>query len=359
MNLKGRHIFKVGTWNGITFTKSDLDSIVNNFAMLRNIHHVPLKFGHNKNQPMTDGQPAIGWIDNVYRKGQDLFADFSDVPKIVMDAIGRKRYRTTSIEARKGAKLDGKEISSWFLDAVSLLGADQPAVSGLESLADLSLARASFEDSKLVVFSEAGNFNPLEKENDMDKAELKAAMDEALSPLKERISAVETENAALTASNKSKDDEIAVFKSDNENRKKEENVSAIKAKREAATVILDGAVRQKAITPAQREVHEATFGLKDDEKVTAIDLEMLATVTGYKAPKENEKSVTLSQDEDNDVSNLSFDEKVERATFAVQANKPDLSYSEAQQIALRADTKLAEQYANSNGTFNSDGGVTR
>jgi len=361
MNLKGRHIFKVGTWNGLTFTKKDLDDMVNNFAMLRNVHHVPLKFGHNKDQKVAapDGQPAIGWIDNVYRKGMDLFADFSDVPKIVMDAIDRKRYRTTSIEARRGAKLDGNEIKSWFLDAVSLLGADQPAVSGLADLADLSLSRASFEDGELVVFSDAGNFNPLNKEKDMDKAELKAALAEALAPLNKRIDESESEVKELKASLKVKDAEIAKLTDDEASRKKEDDAKAISAKREAVSVILDGAVRQKTITPAQREVHEMTFGVKDDEKVVDIDLEALTVVCGYKAPKENEKSVTLSQDEDETLNDQSLDKQVEQATFAVQAKQPDLSYSGAQIIALRADPKLAKAYADSNGVFNSDGGVTR
>jgi len=359
MELKGRHIFKVGTWNGLTFTKKDLDDMVNNFATLRNVHHVPLKFGHNKKQPMTDGQPAIGWIDNVYRKGADLFADFSDVPKVVIDAINRKRYRTTSIEARKGAKLGKDEIKTWFLDAVSLLGADQPAVSGLKSLADLSLARSTFEDSELVVFSEAGNFNPLEKEDEMDKAELKAAMDEALSPLKDRIDTLEASEKALKDESAKDKATIAKLTADAEDQKKEDDAKAIKAKRESAAVILDGAVRQKSITPAQREIHEKTFGLKDDEKVLDVDLEILATVTGYVAPKDDDKSTTFSQDGDDDVSNLPLDKRVEQATFAVQANQPGMSYSAAQIVALRADPKLAQEYADANGTFNPDGGVNR
>lgn len=359
MDLKGRHIFKVGTWNGLTFTKQDLDNMVNNFARLRNIHHVPLKFGHNKEQPMTDGQPAIGWISNVYRKGMDLFADFSDVPKIVVDAISRKRYRTISIEARRGAKLGDDEINSWFLDAVSLLGADQPAVSGLADLADLSLARSSFEGGELVAFSDAGNFNPFEKENDMDKAELKAAMDEALAPLKTRIEALENENGQLKASTKEKDEEIARLTKEADARKKEESAAATKASRDAVVAVLDEAVRQKSITPAQREIHEATFGVKDDERVKAIDLDQLKIVVGYKESDRSEESKTFSRDEDDDIGNLTPAEKVVQATFKIQTSQPTLSYSEAQLIALRADPKLAREYADANGEFTADGGVRR
>jgi len=349
MDLLGRHIFKTGTWNGIKFTEKDLDDIVNNFATLKDVHNVPLKFGHNTKQPLTDGQPALGWIDRVYRKGEDLYADFSNVPTIVMDAINSKKYRTTSIEVIKNAKHNGKKIKSWILDAVALLGADQPAVSGLQDLADLSFARVSFENGESVTFSKAGTFNSNE-EDGMTPEELASAIAKALKPLEAQLSETNEKVTKLEASNKTLTDENTQLKSDAESKKKDEDAEKVKASREAANVILDGAVRQKVITPAQREVHEATFGVKDDEKVMSIDLEQLKTVTGFKAPKKDEKSETFSRDEEDEMDdNIPLDQQVVNATHKVQANSPDLDYAEAQQFALRADPKLARAYADSNG----------
>src|SRR5690606_25974082 len=96
--LRDREIFAVGKWNGLEFTEADLDDIVANFDRLKDIHKVPLKFGHNDEQPITDGQPAIGWVSRVYRKGKKLLADFSDVPSVVVEAIKKKLYRTVSVE---------------------------------------------------------------------------------------------------------------------------------------------------------------------------------------------------------------------------------------------------------------------
>lgn len=360
MKLLGRHIFKAGTWNGKTFTKKDLDDIVNNFAKLREIHHVPLKFGHNKAQKITDGQPAIGWITSVYRKGKDLFADFDHIPKIVMKAIEEKRYRTTSIEIIKNTKIDGKEITSWLLDAVSLLGADQPAVSGLQDLADLSLARATLVDGEAIEFSKAGNFNPLDEEDTMTPKELSDAIALALAPVNEQLAKQGEEITKLTADNKKLTDDNAELTRKKKDREDADAKDKIDLSRKAATEILDGAVRQKTITPAQREIHEATFGVADDEAVQKIDLKSLAAVTGYKEEKKDAKSKTFDRDEEaEEMNDKPLDEQVVLATRQIQAKNPKLSYTESQELAFMADPELAQKYVDSNGTFDSDGGVVR
>ena len=97
-DLKNREIFAIGKWNGMDFDESDLDDIVENFNRLNEIHRVPLKFGHNKEQAITDGQPAIGWVSSVMHQNGKLFADFTDLPRTVFEAIKKKMYRTVSVE---------------------------------------------------------------------------------------------------------------------------------------------------------------------------------------------------------------------------------------------------------------------
>ena len=96
--LKGREIFAVGVWNDMEFSGADLDDIVSNFNKLGDTHKVPLKFGHDANH--SDGQPAIGWVSRLFKEGNKLFADFSDMPRTVFEAIKNKLYRTVSIEIR-------------------------------------------------------------------------------------------------------------------------------------------------------------------------------------------------------------------------------------------------------------------
>jgi hypothetical protein len=150
-DLKGREIFAVGKWNGMEFDETDLDDIVQNFERLTEIHRVPLKFGHNKEQKITDGQPAIGWVSKVFRQGGKLYADFVDMPRTVFEAIKNKLYRTVSVELLFDVDHDGNRYDH-VLDAVALLGADHPAVNTLKDLDALLASRTEFTGGQRMSF---------------------------------------------------------------------------------------------------------------------------------------------------------------------------------------------------------------
>lgn len=134
MNVATFEVFAPGTWNGLTFTRADLDDIARNFVALNPYHKVPLKLGHNTKQPLTDGQPALGWVSNVYvGTGDKLFAVAMDVPTVVMNAIKSKLYRKVSIELDIDVQHKGK-FYRYVLSGVALLGAEIPAVNVLADL---------------------------------------------------------------------------------------------------------------------------------------------------------------------------------------------------------------------------------
>ena len=149
--LIGREIFAVGKWNGMEFSEADLDDIVLNFNNLKDVHRVPLKFGHNDEQPMTDGQPAIGWVSRVFREGKKLYADFVDMPRTLMEAVKNKLYRTVSVELLFDVDHKGNKFGH-VLDAVALLGADHPAVNTLADLDALLATRTSFAGGRRLCF---------------------------------------------------------------------------------------------------------------------------------------------------------------------------------------------------------------
>lgn len=99
---------------------------------------MPLKLGHNGDQPLTDGQPALGWVSRVYRDGRKLLADFIDMPTSIYEMVKAGLYKFVSVELAKNVLAGTREIP-WVLDAVALLGADQPAVGTLK---DLQIGRA-------------------------------------------------------------------------------------------------------------------------------------------------------------------------------------------------------------------------
>jgi len=129
--MKGVEIFAAGEWNGDKYSAADLDEMVKNFNAGA-VKTVPFKVGHDKNQKVA-GQPNIGILDRIYRKGEKLFADISNIPKLVADLINKKAYTAVSAEIAWGAQF-GQNVYARLLTGVALLGAEIPAVNSLATL---------------------------------------------------------------------------------------------------------------------------------------------------------------------------------------------------------------------------------
>lgn len=128
--LNGVEIFKVGTHNGDAYTSEDIDDIVDAFNALD--YQPALKLGHDK----SPGAPAIGYISKLWRKGDTLMANFSDIPEKIFAAIKDKMFNRVSAEIWFNLERAGKKYRR-ALKALALLGAEVPAVAGLKPLADL------------------------------------------------------------------------------------------------------------------------------------------------------------------------------------------------------------------------------
>lgn len=142
--LRGVEIFSTGTWNGDSYSESDLDAIVSAHASLGIIP--PLKLGHTEGQKFfgqADGHPALGWAERLYRHGKKLLADFEGIPEALHGLIREKKYRKVSAEIYWDYKDSDGRTWPRVLRAVALLGADMPAVSNLQDLQTALLADQS------------------------------------------------------------------------------------------------------------------------------------------------------------------------------------------------------------------------
>ena len=287
MDLIGKEIFATGKWNGMDFTEEDLDDIVKNFEYLGDIQKVPLKLGHNDEQPVTDGQPALGWVNRVYRKGQKLLADFTDMPKIIYEAIKNKLYRTVSVELLLGVQHKGNEYRN-VLDAVALLGADQPAVNTLEGLGELLSSRQSaFTFGRRVVFDTlAGNLLTNE-EIEMDEATLDKLLAKKLKPLEDKIGTQGEQIVTLTKERDTYKSRSEQLEADRVKREEEEKLAKVKASRSEVNKVLDDAVNAKTMTPALRETYARQLGVDDDERVVNINVEEVKLMCGASKKKDD------------------------------------------------------------------------
>lgn len=119
--LRGVEIFEAGEWNGDTYGVADLDEMVR--AAQEVGFTPPIKAGHEDGQ----GQPALGWVENLRRVGSKLFADLVALPKAVYEAIKQRRYDRVSAEIFWNLERNGKTFPK-ALKALALLGAEVPAV---------------------------------------------------------------------------------------------------------------------------------------------------------------------------------------------------------------------------------------
>ena len=137
MKIKDVEIFQVGTWNGREFTDEDVDAIVASFEDLNLAGHVPAKLGHKGG---GDDAPAMGWIEEIRRKGDKILATLTDVSRELVDGINSGKWRHVSVELLGDVTMRGKKYA-WVLDGLAILGAARPAIDSLKGLHEAAMAR--------------------------------------------------------------------------------------------------------------------------------------------------------------------------------------------------------------------------
>lgn len=328
-------IFAAGTWNGIKITKDDLHELANNFSRLPNLQ-VPLKFGHNKEQKITDGMPALGWVTKVWvAKGKDgkdkLFGQFSSIPDLVFSAIEKGLYKNVSIEMYMDVEYKGEKLGK-VLTAVALLGADLPAVN---TLADLQ-AYMSTDASAEFTGGEFASFSYVEQQKEETTIEEGPAMDE-LEKMKAQLAALEAEKA-----------EFAAKAAKAEEQAKKAEFSAYNSKIDS---MLEMAVKAMSITPAQKKAIASMVGL-GTEKVMSVDEESVQGLIDSMTPqKDKGEAKTVTKEE------FSSDpsEQLHIKALEFQAKNVNFTYSQALERVMRIEPELAKRHLNE--TFKASGEV--
>lgn len=129
--IKDVELVSIGTHNGITFSESDLDEIVESTNKLD--FDPAVKIGHSDD----DSEPAYGYVKNFRKVGSGslskIVADFVDLTDEIYTAITEKRFGRVSIELYKNLKR-GDNIFKRAIGAVALLGQAIPGMANLKPL---------------------------------------------------------------------------------------------------------------------------------------------------------------------------------------------------------------------------------
>lgn len=243
--LKDIEIFSIGTHKGIKYKESDLDEIIVSFNELKDKIKPPLKMAHRNNMHKKDGQPSLGWTSELKKMGGKLLASFSDVPKLVKDAISKKLYKRVSSELYNNLSIGGKKYKR-VLAGVGLLGADIPEVKDLQDI------EIFFNDNSSIItnheFDVEEGVIKYTEDNIMDTKELEALFQKKIDLMQAEIDKVKTDSQAALDSQLQK---FTEEKSELENKliEKDRTVGV-----EEFKSFCESAVKDCKIFPAARDI---------------------------------------------------------------------------------------------------------
>mgnify|MGYP001570258970 CR=1 FL=1 len=333
-------IFACGRWNGMEFTAEDLQGIADTFSKLGDNMRVALKMGHNDAQKMTDGKPALGWVDKVWVVGEKLMAHFTDIPQVVADAIKKKLYKNVSVEM--DIDVNHKDTNyPYVLTGVALLGADIPAVNVLKDLTHYMSRGAVFSVGRSVVFSAiAGN---QKGDTNMDKIQ---ELTEQVAALTLKLSTMTADTAKMSADKSALEATVARFEADAKTATEAAAKLRIDNKRREVTQILEDGTKAEAITPAQRDTFSKVLRLGDDAAVDALDLEQVKAL--IPAGKKVFSRIQAKDKDGKDNADLRPDQQVAKEIAELQAGDKELSFTAAQKMVFDRNPELAREYVSLN-----------
>ena len=94
-----------------------------------NKHEAPAVLGHDSYE--TDGAPAFGWLNRLYKDSKGLFGDFNITDELA-DWIKKKLYKKISISFYPKESPMSPEKGQPYIRHVAFLGAEPPVIKGLE-----------------------------------------------------------------------------------------------------------------------------------------------------------------------------------------------------------------------------------
>ena len=341
-------IFAVGRWNGMSFTKDDLQDIVDNFYKLKHDgFRVPLKLGHNDKQPVFDGQPAMGWVKELkLTKGkyaeQVLLATFSEIPEVVHKVVEAKRYMNVSIELDFDVTYKGKRFKN-VLTGTALLGADLPAVHTLAELQHYLERESNVPLDSMVFNGRHISFSVVRNDGTLNKEDID--MSDEVEQLKQKLAAAE----ALAEAEKQKREK---FERDDQARLEREAKEKVTFNRKQATDYMNEAVEKMELTPAQRDTFTKVLRLEDDESVKTLDFNVVKSLVDSARVKRNGSPIgTSGGGEQHDDTGEELDSRVRKYQLD---HGPKISYSIALEQVMRADMDLAKRHILASGETTSN-----
>jgi hypothetical protein len=282
--LLGQPVAITGKWKGHDFTEDDLDEMIRYFEDLsetekRNIH---VKLGHGDQSIVRNsGLVSVGWVKRLYRKGIELFADMTAIPRMVLRMIKNKTLKELSPEV--GINFTDNTTGKTYrkiIDAVALLPWGNSKHKAMKTLKDLGSLYADEGDnveieagSLVLNMSETAYMTEEEPEDKTKKSKKEDSMGE-LEKLQEEIK----EKDAKIETFKEQEKELEDLKNKNKelaeaNEKFAEDKSKLEKEKKTIEVEKFMEDNKTKITPAIKSRVKALLLHEDTEEIEYFDEE--------------------------------------------------------------------------------------
>ena len=130
--MKPIHIFKAGKHTAsagqvIEFTAADMQGLVESYDPA--LHEAPIVAGHPK-----DNGPAFGWVGGMSLNGGNVYATPEQLNADFAEQVQAGAYKKVSASLYTPDHPNNPKPGSYYLRHVGFLGAQPPAIKGLEPL---------------------------------------------------------------------------------------------------------------------------------------------------------------------------------------------------------------------------------
>lgn len=316
-SIKNVEIFSGGeTSDGRNINSSNLDDMISAFTATKDKFRPFLKLGHSEKQKIlqSDGLPAAGYVENVVRKGNKLFADFVDIPKKIYKLLKNKAYRKVSCEIYHNIVLGDKKHAR-LLTAVSLLGSDVPAILSLNDI--LALYSNDHEFSTVESFTTDQNCDIITTYHNDDKDKIMPPDEKLKFQLEQEQDRVKKLEAKLSDQSKSIEKFTASVS------KLEENLA------EKDKIIIEAQQKEK-----EAKIEKFTSELLSDKFISKAMAPLVTQLLGDHKEKYSHAEKELSREElVKEIFSLS--KEAAKVNFDDQTQSSDMNNNESDEIKIQ------------------------
>jgi len=343
-------VFKCGhqtdsAGNTKKWTENDLDKIVSQFEKG---DAVPATIGH----PESDTAPAFAWFKKVFRKGDTLVAEMSDVVDEFGTMLKNKMFKNRSIALRPDMSLRH----------IAFLGASAPAVKGLADFAfsatdeftAFDFAETEADESKLKkVIKDIVKHLFNEKLTEDQEMATVEELEKKVSSLEGTIAENEANFAEKEASHEAEKKEFSEKLTAETKRADDADAKITEASETAKTKefsdFVDEQIEAGRILPAHKDGYIKTLkGLNDSEemefsengetkKLTALDIFKNQLSSG-------EKKIDFGEQIKDGATKTGAGDQLAAKTVEIEKANPNMSYSECFKKAQDENPELTKLY---------------